>query len=346
MHKSSRFREGPVLALPGALTLGLAFSAGGFFVGGPAAVAVVLSVALALWIISEPHPFAGLSVLGLSTAVALSLLAAWVLVSGARGDSWFRALVEFDRVLAYLLALVLFASLPRRTGGAARMLRWFAAAVVVVCGVALASRVLPEVIDATSKIARSRLGYPITYWNALGLLGTLGVLACFHLSADTREPRVARVLASAAVPMLLVTVYFTFSRAAIAAGVVGLVAYVLLARPRGLLSALVSTGLPGAVAVAVAYGADLLATRNPTAAIAAPQAARVAACTGAAMLAAGALRAALLPLDARLNRVELAPTTRRRLNVGLASLLLLAVAIAAIALDAPGRIFLPSTTGS
>ena len=55
------------------------------------------------------------------------------------------------------------------------------------------------------------------------------------------------------------TLYFTFSRGGIAAVLAGLVLYLVLAHPRGLLGALPAVGLPVAFALHRAYGADLLA---------------------------------------------------------------------------------------
>ena len=49
-----------------------------------------------------------------------------------------------------------------------------------------------------------------------------------------------RVLAAAALPMAAVTLYLTFSRGAIWALPVGLVLYVLLAQPRGLVTAAIA----------------------------------------------------------------------------------------------------------
>ena len=53
-----------------------------------------------------------------------------------------------------------------------------------------------------------------------------------------------RVLAAAMVAPIAVTLYLTFSRGAIWVLPVGFVLYVLLAQPRGLLTALPSAGIP------------------------------------------------------------------------------------------------------
>jgi len=71
----------------------------------------------------------------------------------------------------------------------------------------------------------SRLDYPITYWNALGMLAGVGAVLGLHLSASDWEPWPVRVLAAALPPVAACTVYFTLSRGGIAATAVGLVAY-------------------------------------------------------------------------------------------------------------------------
>ena len=102
-------------------------------------------------------------------------------------------------------------------------------------------------------------------------------------------------------PLLVTTLYFTFSRGAIAAGIVGLVAYVAIARPRALLSGLLATGPAAAIAVVVAYDADLLATANPTRPAAVDQGHDVALVVALCVVGAAAVRALLLKLDSRLR---------------------------------------------
>src|SRR5205085_3701932 len=101
------------------------------------------------------------------------------------------------------------------------------------CVTGFATRVLPDVFPVAATIANDRLSYPLTYWNSLGLLGALGIIFCFHFASSRSEPAVVRVLGAGAVPMLASTVYFTFSRGAIAVGIVGLATYIAVGRPGG-----------------------------------------------------------------------------------------------------------------
>ena len=94
----------------------------------------------------------------------------------------------------------------------------------------------------------------------MGIACALGALLAAHLTASgaERAGRADRAAAALLAP-IAVTLYLTFSRGAIWVLPVGLVLYVLLAQPRGLLTGLPAAGIPAAIAVKVAYGADLLA---------------------------------------------------------------------------------------
>jgi hypothetical protein len=123
------------------------------------------------------------------------------------------------------------------------------------------------------------------------------------------------VLAAAAIPIVATTVYFTFSRGGIAATVIGLILYALIARPKGLLSTAV-VGVPAAaVAVKVAYDANLLATPDPTTAAAVVQGKHVAiaviACAAAAALLRGLL---VVMLDPRIELFTLARHSQVRIR--------------------------------
>src|SRR3954454_23610748 len=124
----------------------------------------------------------------------------------------------------------------------------------------------------------------------MGIACAMAILLTLHLSASGREHPVVRVVAAAALPPLAVTLYFTFSRGAIWALPVGLVLYVLLAQPRGLLTAAPAAGIPAVIALKVAYGASILAQVNYSSAAAAPEGRRVALVVAVCAVAAAGLR--------------------------------------------------------
>src|SRR3954468_2896206 len=112
-------------------------------------------------------------------------------------------------------------------------------------------------------------------------------------------------------PVLGTTIFFTFSRGAIAVAVVGLVAYALLARPRGLIGGVLAGGPATALAVVTAYHADLLSSDHPTTSAAASQGHHVALVVALCAIGAALVRLVLLPLDGALERVHIPRRARR-----------------------------------
>ncbi len=264
MPDSRRIAGAALLLLPAGLMGYLAFSAGGFYPGASAYVAIVLCLVLVVRMLGAAQPFEGVG-WGLAVAGgALGLYALWTLLSEHWSHAPGDAVVEYTRTLVYLLATVVFGSVARTRVRMVWVLRTLALAISVVCLCGLITRVLPHLWPTSANIVNERLSYPVSYWNVLGLLAAFGILLCVHLTSDERERRSVQVAAAAAVPVLAATLYFTFSRGSIGVCFIGLVAYILIGRPRGLLSGVVALVPTAAVAVRVAYGATELATPNPT----------------------------------------------------------------------------------
>jgi O-antigen ligase len=326
---AGRLAFAALLLLPGALTVYLSFNAGGFFPQTPAFVALILALVLAARMALVDRPLQGFSRPLAIAAGALALYALWTLASGIWSDAPGRALVEFDRALLYLLALLLFGSFPRSAACLRWMIRGLALGISIVGIIGLVTRVLPDVWPIAPDFANNRLSYPLTYWNSLGLLSAIGVILCFHLTCSRGEHRMIRVLSAPAVPLLATTLYFTFSRGAIATGILGLIVYAVLGRPRAFLTGAIAVGPPTAIAVLVAYDADLLATPDPTTAAAISQgqdlAVVLALCAGVAAF----VRALLLTVDARLTFPKLSREMRR----GAQSVAALAAIFVAVALS-------------
>ena len=261
-----RVALGALLLTPGIFTAYFAISSGGFFPDTVAIAALVLALLVITRTSVATRPFAGLGLRAGVPGAALVLLAGWVLASGRWSDAPGRALIEFDRALLYAGAFLLFASI----GSSARRIAWatraVAASMVLVCGLALFSRLAPDVLVTAELYQASRLGFPLTYWNALGIFAAIATVLCLHLASSTDEPRPVRVLASGALPIVAVTLLLTFSRGSIGAAVVGLVAYAVLGRPRGLIPALLAVAAPTALALVAAWDATLLSGPNPTSA--------------------------------------------------------------------------------
>ncbi|HEX8101981.1 MAG TPA: O-antigen ligase family protein, partial [Solirubrobacteraceae bacterium] len=324
--------------VPAALLLYFAFNAGGFFPGATGLAAGALAVLLALRTTLALRPFASLSGPIAVAAAALAALAVWTLVSVAWSDAPGRALLEFNRTLLYLFAFVFCATLPFTRRRLVLAVRGLVLAIFVACAAGWASRVLPDLIAPRPGASASRLGYPVTYWNGQGLLATLGALFALHLACSLREPRVIRALGAAAVPLIASTLFFTFSRGAILALAVGLVAYLLLYRERGLLSGALAVVPTTAAALLISYDADVLARsgrRLAPEAIAQGHdvAVGVAFCTAIAFF----LRLGLaLWADAPLRRIALPERARRPVKGAALAAALVAVVAVPLALGAPG----------
>lgn len=326
-------------AAPAALTLYLSFRSGGFFVGATSLAAAEMAIVVAARLLLARRPFASLSIPLAVALVALGGFAGWVLLSADWSHSEARALPEYARALFYVLVLGFFGLFPFD----ARRIRWMlyglVAAIVVVAGFAMTARLLPHVIyDPALEQHSYRLGYPLTYWNALGLLCGIGLILSGHLSCSSREPAIARVAGAAAVPLLVLTLFYTFSRGASWATGAALLVYLVVGRPRALVS--------GALA-AVPAAAILIMEANPTDSLTdGPQLGQTQIDAGHHMLAvllaciAGAaiVRICLLPLDGVLARLRLPDRVRLPALAGGAAAGIAVVVLAALAVHAPGRI--------
>jgi O-antigen ligase len=330
---TSRLAVTALMLLPGALIVFTGFNAGGYFPATPAIAAIVLTQILLVRIVRSRHPLQGLAPATLVAIAALGLYTLMTLVSALWSHSSGRALIEFDRAWLYLLVLILFGTVRASTQDLRWLIRGLVIGASVVCLAGLISRVLPDVWHTAPSVANERLSYPVTYWNTLGLLAALGIVLAFHLTCSLGERRLARILAAAVLPLLTATLFFTFSRGAMAAGAIGLVLYVLVARPRGLLSGALATLPASAALILVAYHANLLDTTDPTTPAAVSQGHHVAlvACICAAVCAGLRLLGAI-GLDPRLRRFAGRPPTsrgRRFAAIGgaIAALLVLALAL-------------------
>ena len=297
---TNRIGLGAILVLPAALITYMSFRGGGFFPRAPAIGAIVVVQFLIVYISASSNPFAAITWPVVIAITSLTLYALWILISRDWSGNRAASLIEFDRALLYTLVVVLFALV----GGTADRVRWtvrvVAGTILVIGAIALITRILPDLWPTDLSIAKNRLRYPLSYWNALGIFCAMGSIACFYLTSTRSEPPWIRVIAAAGVPVLATAQYFTFSRGALAAVAIGLLAYVTVARPRALLSAALAVVPATAVAIAFAYHADLLASENPISAAAKDQGHNVALGVGIAVVLAAAVRTLLVfSLDRR-----------------------------------------------
>jgi hypothetical protein len=294
-----------VLLAPAAVIY-LSFNAGGYFPSAPGFVAIVFAQALILRSTLAEHPFEGFGRALSIPLIALVLYAAWQLTSTLWSHSTARGLDNYDRTLLYVLALALFGSLRYTPARMRRLIAALFAGIATVCLIGLLSRVLPHTWPTASKFFASRLSYPLTYWNAEGMLAAIGLILGFHLSADQDEHPSVRILAAALLPGIAATLLLTFSRGAMGVAIVGLLAYCLLTRLSTLPATLLAVVPTTAIALHCAWDATLLSGSSPTSAAAVVEGRHVALVVAACMVGAGLLRTGLLPLDRALARASTA----------------------------------------
>jgi len=184
----------------------------------------------------------------------LALIAAWTALSLTWAPLSESATDALVRLLFYTGALVAAVALLRDPLAMRAVEPVLALGAVVVIAYGLSGRLLPGIVHLhQSTTALGRLEQPITYWNAEGALAAIGFVLCARIAGSETRPALWRVAAAAACAPLGMGVYLSFSRGAIAAGIVGLVLLLAAAPTRAQLRA-AATGLGVGLAAAIAGG--------------------------------------------------------------------------------------------
>ncbi len=328
-----------VVLLAPAAVLYLAFNAGGYFPSTPGLVAIVFAQALILRTTLGERPFEGFSRALAVPLAALTLYAAWQLASTLWSHATARTLDSYDRTLLYILALTLFGSLRYTRTRMSWLMRALFVAFAAICIAGLISRLLPHTWPTTAEFFAERLNYPLTYWNAEGMIAAMALILGFHLSADPSEHWGVRVGAAALMPAVGATLLLTFSRGSVGVAAVGLIAYCLLTRLHTLPTALIAVVPATAVAIHSAWDATALASKNATSPLAISQGRHVAIVVVVCMAAAAALRLALVPLDRRIARAgPVRNPPARNVRVGIGAGVAVLVLILALALGAGSEV--------
>jgi O-antigen ligase len=315
----------------------LSFSAGGFFPGTTAVAVLFVLAVLVVVVMTARRPGAALSARLIAATVALALFALWQLVSSSWSDAPGRALLAFDLSLLYVLVLATAGLTIDRPARLRALVYGVVVGMFAVCLTGLLSRTRPPVFPVEPGPSDDeRLNFPLTYWNAMGLMGATAFVLCLGLTSSRREHPAVRIATAVAVPILAAEVLFTFSRGSIAVGIACTVLMIALAPRRELIGGLLATLPPAAVAVVAGYEADALARAHPTGADAVSQGRTVIIVVLLAAVAAGILRALLLStLD---KRLEMRAPLSRRTTLAIAGGIVVAVVVAGLAAGVPGRI--------
>jgi hypothetical protein len=230
----------------------LAFREGGYFdderlVAGVVAWALVLAAA-AVSPALLPRSLGGRLALGglvlLTGWTALSL--AWAPLSGSATDA-------LQRLLLYVAVLVAAVALLRAPLAQRLAEPALAGGALLIVGYGLSERLLPGLLDFTpTPNALGRLEQPLTYWNGMGAVAAIGAVLVVRLAGDHTRPVWLRASAAAASVPLAAGVWLSFSRGALAALGIGLLALIALAPNRPQLraaAAIVCTGVAAAAVV-------------------------------------------------------------------------------------------------
>lgn len=250
----ARLEESAALIAPVALIVGLALAGGGFDLT-PRHVS-----GLAVWLL-----VVGMLALGAAGRAALArpfywaigligCLALWSAISSLWSGSIELSVIEADRVLVYLgffLAAFLIAQTDQRRQ---RFAEGLAISLVAIAFLALASRLLPHVLNVDELGNGPRLRYPLGYWNADGIAFGIGAALMLWMSRLSLTAWL-RWAAVAVLPAVLLALYLTYSRGGLLALAVACGCLIALSHDRLWLLATLAIGTVGALPAVLAVQA-------------------------------------------------------------------------------------------
>ena len=235
----------------------LAFYSGGFFTEPRLVAAIVAWLLVLVLTLVGPAPLPR-SLPGWFALGGLALITAWSALSVTWAPVRGPAVENVERLVLYVGALVLAIGVLRQGRIMRAVEPALAAGAAIVIGYGLAGRLVPGIVHLAHSVrAGGRLEQPLTYWNAEGALAAVGFVLCARLAGDGSRPLWMRGLAAAATAPLGAGVYLSYSRGAIAVGVLGLVILVAAAPWRSQLDAsgiALASGLAAALCAAAFAG--------------------------------------------------------------------------------------------
>lgn len=216
-----------------------------------------------------------------------------------------------------------------------RVLGGVGAAIALLAGFALLSRYQPSWLPSDNIAeflpdVEGRLSYPLDSWNSLGALVAIGLPLVLVVATDAKRVAI-QALASAAVPVMALTLFYTLSRSGVGAAALAVVVFIGFHHERlRMLPTLLLTGLGSGFALLLAAGRNELQD-TPGSELALQQGDEMlwltlAICGGVALARAGLARA---EREHRVPLPEISPATGRRVWIGAAVVGVLAVVVLA-----------------
>lgn len=237
----------------------VAYSEGGLAPGFRAGAAIFLWLVVILGVALGRFPRAAIPRPALVAGLLLAAYAAFSGLSLFWADDSGSAFNEVIRVLVYL-GLFVVVLLASSAGGARSWLAGLALGIGVIAPIALLDRAAPGLLAAGAAqreqlpLAGTDLSVPVGYWNGLGLLMAFGALLYTWLGAEART-RLARAVATAAIPVAGLTLFLTASRGSAAAAGLGAFVLFVFGRSRTLLAGTLAIGAAATLVTVLATAA-------------------------------------------------------------------------------------------
>ena len=156
------------------------------------------------------------------TACLLAAFTAWTGLSSIWTLSPTQTALETQRVAVYAACFLAAALWVRRSPASLLGGTW--AAIALVCCWSLLTRLVPDHFGVDYVGSGNRLASPVGYWNALGLFAAGGAILALSLASEAIT-RWVRAAAASSMPVLVTTLYFTYSRGAWIAIAAGLLVF-------------------------------------------------------------------------------------------------------------------------
>ncbi|HEY6355384.1 MAG TPA: O-antigen ligase family protein, partial [Burkholderiaceae bacterium] len=227
-----------IWVLAGALVLYLGIDGGGYDLVVRSHAAVVVWWVVLVGVAWGMLPAGRISKTAWIVLALLAGLVGWSALALTWSASPERSLEEVSRLACYLGVLVLAVMFYGDRRGALRhVVAAVACAVVVVVSLALLSRLRPGLFPGAQTTtaflpgAHARLSWPLNYWNALAGLIALALPLLLAL-ANSARTLLAQAASAAAIPLLALCGYLTFSRGGAIAAAVAVAAFLALTGDR------------------------------------------------------------------------------------------------------------------